>query len=233
MKTSRIAQFKAGSAPFVLGLALIATPAFAQDAAEEEVAEDIVVTGSRITNPNLVLSSPVNVVGADEIQLRQPASIEEVLRQLPGTLPGINSAVNNGSNGTATFNLRGLGTNRNLVLMNGRRLVPAGTGGVTDLNLIPTALLERVEVLTGGASSIYGADAITGVANFVTRRDFAGLQLDVNTGITERGDGAQFRADLTIGANFDDGRGNAVLSVGYTDTDAVLQGDRDVSFVAR
>lgn len=233
MKTSRIAQFKAGSAPFVLGLALIATPAFAQDAAEEEAAEDIVVTGSRITNPNLVLSSPVNVVGADEIQLRQPASIEEVLRQLPGTLPGINSAVNNGSNGTATFNLRGLGTNRNLVLMNGRRLVPAGTGGVTDLNLIPTALLERAEVLTGGASSIYGADAITGVANFVTRRDFAGLQLDVNTGITERGDGAQFRADLTIGANFDDGRGNAVLSVGYTDTDSVLQGDRDVSFVSR
>lgn len=233
MTKLQITKLKMGAAPLVLGLALISAPAFAQDAEEgADSADAIVVTGSRISNPNLELSSPVNVIGEDEIQFRQPASIEELLRQLPGTLPGINSAVNNGSNGTATFNLRGLGTNRNLVLLNGRRLVPAGPGGVTDLNIIPTSLIERTEVLTGGASSIYGADAITGVANFVTRRDFSGLQLDVNAGITERGDGEQFRTDLTIGANFDDGRGNAVLSVGYTDTDTVLQGDRAVSLVS-
>jgi outer membrane receptor protein involved in Fe transport len=233
MKKSSI--FKASVAPAVLGMAMISAPAYAQDQDAEAAAADnsvIVVTGSRIQNPNIELSSPVNVISEDEITYRQPASIEEVLRQLPGTVPGIGSAVNNGTGGTATFNLRGLGSNRNLVLLNGRRIVPSGTGGVTDLNLIPTALLQRVEVLTGGASSIYGADAITGVANFVTREDFSGFQLDTNFGITERGDGQQFRTDLTIGANFDDGRGNAVFSIGYTDTDAVLQGDRDVSLVS-
>lgn len=220
-----------------IGLALVAAPAFAQEtpaaedaeASEEEV---IVVTGSRIARPNLELSSPVNVIGEDEIQYRQPTSIEDVLRQLPGSVPGIGSAVNNGTNGTATFNLRGLGTNRNIILLNSRRVVPAGVTGVVDLNILPIALLERSEVLTGGASSLYGADAIAGVLNFITKRDFSGAQLDANYGITEEGDGQVFRADLTIGANFDDGRGNASVSIGYADTQPVLQGDRDISLVS-
>ena len=168
-KTKKFSNLHASAAPLVLGLALISAPAFAQTApaentapADEEAtsAEAIVVTGSRIARTNLELSSPVNVIGAEEIQFRQPTSIEDVLRQLPGSVPGIGSAVNNGSNGTATFNLRGLGSNRNLVLINSRRVVPSGTGGVVDLNLLPVALLERSEVLTGGASSVYGADAI-------------------------------------------------------------------------
>lgn len=215
-----------------------AVPAFAQDAdpqAEEVTAaeENIVVTGSRIPRTNIELSSPVNIVGQDEIQFRQPTSIEDVLRQLPGSVPGIGSAVNNGSNGTATFNLRGLGSNRNLVLVNSRRVVPSGTGGVVDLNILPVALLERAEVLTGGASSVYGADAITGVLNFITKRDFTGMQLDTSYGLTEEGDGQSLKTDLTIGANLDGGRGNVALSIGYTNTKPVLQGDRAISTFAR
>ena len=231
-------RLRATVASAVIGVALLSAPAFAQEAPEADDAEAaegqaIVVTGSRIARTNLELSSPVNVIGAEEIQFRQPTSIEDVLRQLPGSVPGIGAAVNNGSNGTATFNLRGLGTNRNLVLINGRRVVPAGTGGVVDLNILPVALLERSEVLTGGASSVYGADAITGVLNFITKRNFTGLQFDTSYGITGRGDGQSLKSDLTIGADLDGGRGNVVLSIGYTNTKPVLQGDRAISLVAR
>lgn len=194
---------------------------------------EIIVTGSRIARPNLEQSSPVQVVGAEEINLQQPTSAEELLRDLPGVAPGINSAVNNGSNGTATFNLRNLGANRNLVLLNERRLVPAGLNNVVDLNVIPLALIERVDVFTGGASSTYGADAVAGVVNFITRRNFSGIDLSANYGITERGDGSNYRFDLVTGANFDDNRGNVVLGVSHTSVQPVLQGDRDIGTVAR
>ena len=229
MKTSRIAQFKAGSAPLVLGLALIATPAFAQDAAEEEAGEDIVVTGSLITNPNLDRSTPVIATGADEIELLQTNVAEEILREIPGVVPSIGSAVNNGNAGASFVNLRGLGSNRNVVLLDGVRIVPAELNGRFDLNNVPLALVERVDVLTGGASTTYGADAISGVVNFITRQDFAGVEANLGTSITEQGDGMTFRADLTIGANFDDGRGNVVLGIGYQEADPVYQGARDVS----
>lgn len=229
MKTSRIAQFKAGSAPLVLGLALIATPAFAQDAAEEDAGEDIVVTGSLITNPNLDRSTPVIATGADEIELLQTNVAEEILREIPGVVPSIGSAVNNGNGGASFVNLRGLGSNRNVVLLDGVRIVPAELNGRFDLNNVPLALVERVDVLTGGASTTYGADAISGVVNFITRQDFAGVEANVGTSITEQGDGMTFRADLTIGANFDDGRGNVVLGIGYQEADPVYQGARDVS----
>jgi iron complex outermembrane recepter protein len=230
VKTSRIAQFKAGSAPLVLGLALIATPAFAQDAStEEDSGEDIVVTGSLIQNPNLEQSTPVNATTADQIELRQNNVAEEVLRELPGVVPNIGSAVNNGNGGSSFVDLRGLGARRNIVLLDGQRIAPSGLLGQVDLNNIPLALVERVDALTGAAVTTYGADAVTGVVNFITRRDFAGFELSAGTQITERGDGMTFRVDATIGANFDDGRGNAVLSIGYQESDAVYQGARDFS----
>jgi iron complex outermembrane recepter protein len=239
VKKEYVHGLKMAVAPVVLGIAMISTPSFAQEkattpapAAAENEQEQIVVTGSRIARPNIELSSPVNVIGKEEIEYRQPTSIEDVLRTLPGAIPGLGSAVNNGSNGTATFNLRGLGTNRNLVLLNSRRVVAAGTNGVSDLNILPVALLERSEVLTGGASSVYGADAISGVLNFITKKNFSGLQVDANYGITERGDGGNFRVDLTAGTNFGGGRGNAVISFGYTDTKPVLQGSRDIGKVS-
>lgn len=189
----------------------------------------IVVTGSLIRNPNLVSSSPVTVTTAETIQLRASNVAEEVLRDIPGVVPSIGSAVNNGNGGASFVDLRGIGSNRNLVLLDGNRIAPAGLGGVVDLNNIPLALVERVDALTGGAVTTYGADAISGVVNFVTRRDFSGVELQLSNGLTERGDGRTFRADLTIGGNFDDGRGNASLSLGYQTADPIYQIARDIS----
>jgi outer membrane receptor protein involved in Fe transport len=202
------------------------------EGAEPTSTNEIVVTGTLIRNPNLVSSAPVTVVGQEEIQLRQTNVAEEVLRTIPGAVPSIGSNVNNGSGGAAFVNLRGLGSNRNLVLLDGVRIAPAGLGGQVDLNNIPLSLVDRVDVLTGGASSTYGADAISGVVNFITRSDFAGMELNASNQITERGDGNVIRTDLTIGANFDGGRGNAVLALGYIESDPVFFGaDRPYSQV--
>lgn len=233
-KTALISALKSGVAPAFMGLALVASPAMAQEVQEEPQADDIadaegdaiVVTGTRINNPNLEQTSPVAVVTAEQIELRQANVVEEFLREIPGVVPSIGQNVNNGNGGSTFVNLRGIGANRNLALINGTRVVPAGLAGITNLDVVPVALIERVDVLTGGAGAVYGADAIAGVVNFITREDFSGFDLNISNGITEEGDGNTFRADLTIGANFDDGRGNAVLSVGYTDRNPVFQGAR-------
>src|SRR3954471_15327858 len=219
----------------IAGMSFVATPAFAQAdqpqpaptgqpaAQPAEEAPAIVVTGTLIRNPNLLSSAPVAVVGQDELQLRQTNTAEEVLRDLPGAVPSIGSAVNNGNGGSAYADLRGLGNFRNLVLLDGQRIVPSSVVGRVDLNNIPLALVERVDTLTGGAAVTYGADAVSGVVNFITRRDFAGVEMAASEQITEQGDGNVFRADATIGANFDDGRGNVVLSLGYQHADPVYQ----------
>ena len=228
-------QFKLGllSTSLFVGAATLATPAFAQDQEQEQdsaVAETtIVVTGSLISNPNLDRSAPVSVVTSEELDLRQTNTAEQFLRELPSAVPSIGSAVNNGNGGASFVNLRGVGSQRNLVLLDGRRVAPADSTGRVDLNNIPLAVIERTDILTGGATTTYGADAVSGVINFVTKRDFSGIEANLSQQITERGDGNVFRADLTIGANFDDGRGNAVFSVGYQEADAVFQGSRDFS----
>ncbi|MFM5908012.1 MAG: TonB-dependent receptor domain-containing protein [Novosphingobium sp.] len=233
MKKTTLSALKAGSAPLVLGLALISTQAMAQDAAEDEAAAEdgnvIVVTGSLIKNPNLVQANPVNVTTADAIELKQSNTAEEVLREIPGIVPSIGSAVNNGNGGSSYVDLRGLGSTRNVVLLDGNRIVPVDLSGRADLNNIPLALISRVDAQTGAAVTTYGADAITGVVNFITKKDFAGVDLSLGEQITEKGDGTYFRGDLTVGANFDDGKGNAVLSIGYQKSDPVYQGDRDFS----
>ncbi|MGN6121629.1 MAG: TonB-dependent receptor plug domain-containing protein [Sphingomonas oligoaromativorans] len=228
-----------GLAPLMLGLA---SPAVAQDAqpaqeapaapatpATTADANAIVVTGSLIKNPNLVSAAPVLVTNRKEMELKQSNTAESLIRDVPGVVPGIGNAVNNGSGGFSTVNLRGLGDNRNVVLLDGTRIVPATLTGVTDLNDIPLALIERVDVLTGGNSTTYGADAVSGVVNFVTRKNFAGLEVDASQQLTQRGDGHVQRIDVTTGANFDDGRGNVVLGIGYQKSDAVYDGDRGFS----
>lgn len=210
---------------------LSSTNAFAQDAADDEEADDqtIVVTGTLIRNPNLEQANPVNATTADTIELKNSNTAEEVLREVPGIVPNIGSAVNNGNGGSSYVDLRGLGSNRNIVLLDGNRITPADLQGRVDLNNIPLALISRVDALTGAAVTTYGADAITGVINFITKDDFAGVDLSIGNHITEDGDGHYLRTDLTVGANFDDGRGNAVLSVGYQESDPVYQGGRDFS----
>jgi outer membrane receptor protein involved in Fe transport len=227
------ARLNGSAATVAMTIAMISGAAHAQSAtsagAEAVETETIVVTGSLIRNPALERSSPVTVTSAADIELRQNTNAESILREIPGIVPSIGSAVNNGNGGASFVNLRGLGSNRNLVLIDGNRLVPAELNGRFDLNNIPVALLENVQVLTGGASTTYGADAVSGVVNFVTKRDFSGVEFSPGIGVTQRGDGQNFRADLTIGANFDDGRGNVVLSVGYNNVEPVSQGEREFS----
>ncbi len=226
-------------------LILTASPAWAQEAAKaapsaaetsdgegEGSGDEIVVTGSLISNPNLQRSSPVNVTTADEIELKQSNVAEELLREIPGIVPNIGSAVNNGNNGSSFVDLRGLGPQRNIVLLDGSRVAPASLDGVFDLNNVPLALVDRIDVLTGSASTTYGADAVSGVINFITKNNFAGFDLTVSDQLTEKGDGNTIRADATIGANFEDGRGNVVLSLGYQQADPVFQGARSFSTTA-
>jgi len=215
----------------LLGASMVGSAAYAQQTADAAPADDgtIVVTGSLITNPNLERSTPVNVTTSEEVELRQTNVAEQLLREIPGVVPSIGSAVNNGNGGASFVNLRGIGSQRNIVLVDGQRLVPAELNGRFDLNNIPLALIERTEVLTGGASTTYGADAVGGVVNFITKNNFSGLEIQASEQITERGDGNVFRVDMTIGANFDDGRGNAVFSIGYQEADPVYQGAREFS----
>ena len=225
------AALRGSAASFALSIAMIAGAAHAQTAANEADAETIVVTGTLISNPALERANPVTVTSAADIELKASNTAEQVLREIPGIVPSIGSAVNNGNGGASFVNLRGLGSNRNIVLLDGNRLTPAELNGRFDLNNVPLALLERVEVLTGGASTTYGADAISGVVNFVTKRDFSGIEATLNSQITERGDGFSYRADLVTGANFDDGRGNVVFAVGYQNVEPIYQGDRSYSAV--
>ena len=197
-----------------------------QDEAER-VQPVVVVTGSLISNPNATLSTPVNSTSADDILFKSVNTAEELLRDIPGVVPGLGSSVNLANPGASFVNLRGLGDNRNLVLMNGARLVPADIDGRFDLNNIPLAVVQRTDVLTGGASTTYGADAVSGVVNFVTKPRFNGVEITLSQQITGEGDGDTFRAEAAFGQDFAGGRGNAVFAAGYQDSEPVYQGDRD------
>jgi outer membrane receptor protein involved in Fe transport len=197
-------------------------------AAEEQTME-VTVTGSRIAKPDLESNSPITTVTAEAIEQLNTVNLEGQLRQLPQFLPGSTEYINNGNPGAATINLRGLGSNRTLVLMDGKRLPPFGTSGAVDINLIPAALIERVDIVTGGASAVYGSDAVSGVVNFITKKNFEGLQVDANTSQYGKGDGKTTSGAITAGGKFADDRGSAVISFGYTKRDAVLQGARAYS----
>lgn len=206
--------------------AAVATPVFAQD----DTDDTIVVTGSRIERTELDAPSPITTVDAEQLTLTNTVNTEQFLNTLPQVIPAFDSTSNNPGNGTATVSLRGLGTNRTLVLVDGLRFVGSAAGGPVDLNNIPSALVERVDVVTGGASAVYGSDAVAGVVNFVLKDDFEGIQLNVSDEISAKGwDANIFNAALTMGGNFADGRGNAVMSVSYTNREALFQGDRDFS----
>ena len=154
-----------------------AVPAYAAD----QTIQEVVVTGSRIAQPNLETTSPVTQVTAEDVVTQGVTRIEDLVNQLPQAFAAQNGTIANGSTGTATVNLRGLGSTRTLVLIDGRRMPYGGVSAASaaaDLNQIPTAMVERVEVLTGGASAVYGSDAIAGVVNFIMKKDFEGVQID-------------------------------------------------------
>lgn len=232
-KTSKLNNaIKCALLSTVTGLTSLAVPALAQEATEADSVEKIAVTGSRIRKADFVSNAPVATVGAEQFQLTATVNTESLLNTLPQVIPGLDRTSNNPGNGTATVDLRGLGTNRTLVLINGTRAVPTAGTGTVDINTIPTALIEDVEVLTGGASAVYGSDAVAGVLNFIMKDDFEGVSINAGYETTEQGDADIYNTDLTIGGNFADGRGNVVVNMSYTDRAELFQGDRDFASVA-
>jgi outer membrane receptor protein involved in Fe transport len=191
--------------------------------------EEIVVTGTRIPRLEVGTAAPVTTVTRAQIQSSGRTSVGDILQTLPEQTGGINTQVNNGGDGSTRINLRGFGTNRTLVLLNGRRMVPGGTGAdsTVDLNTIPTAAIERIEILKDGASAIYGSDAISGVVNIITRTDYNATEVTGFTGISQRGDGRYFDASFTTGRSTD--RGSVLFSAGITQQTQVWAGDRSFS----
>ncbi len=216
--------------------------------------DEIVVTGSRVPNANLTSASPVTTIDAAEFELSGATRVEDLLNTFPQLQPTFDAFTVNPATGTATADLRGLGANRTLVLVNGSRLQPGGIRTqAVDLNQIPAALVKRVEVLTGGASSVYGSDAVAGVVNFILDDEFEGvalsgtingfqhnsdnaymrgLQQSAGFDLVEGSsgiDGKSYTVDFAVGSGFDDGRGHAMAYFTYRKQDELLQGARDYS----
>lgn len=215
--------------------ALAPTAALAQEDATdsaEAAVERVSVVGSRIRRAEFAANAPVASIGGEQFELSATFNTEALLNTLPQVIPGLDRTSNNPGNGTASIDLRGLGSNRTLVLIDGKRTVPTSSSGTVDINSIPTALIKNVEVLTGGASAIYGSDAVAGVVNFQLKNDFEGVQISSGYKETESGDAGLFNVDFTLGGNFADGKGNVVFNLSYTDRDDLFQGDRDFSATA-
>ncbi len=193
--------------------------------------ERIIVTGSRISQMDLETASPVTRISAEQIALSGISSVEELLQEVTATAGAAGNATNAywTSNGyaTAQVNLRGLGIKRTSVLLNGRRVVAGGTGAndSVDLNMIPVPLIKQIEILRDGASAIYGADAVAGVVNIITKEDFSGAELSIKAGATQEGDGENQELNLTLGGDFN--KGNAVINFNYVNTGSVLQSSRN------
>ncbi len=249
MQRRMIAKLLCGT---VLGgvLAATAAPAIAQD--EEETDDVVIVTGSRLNQANLASPSPVTTVESELFDLRGTVDTIDLINTLPQTFAAQTTAFANGANGTSTINLRGLGSTRTLVLIDGKRLPPGSpTGGfAADVNLVPAQLVERVEIVTGGASAVYGSDAVGGVANFILRKDFEGFEIDGLFGFNQSNNSTQLFEDALLaigedpvqgsvtdnptydisgvaGADLGDGRGNVTGYFRYLRNDGIQQGDRD------
>ncbi len=258
MKSDFTSRLKYGVSAFavaaMLPISIQASYAAEDAAAEEDVTfEEVVVTGSRIIRKNLVTASPVTTMDAAEITFSGTTRIEDLLNTLPQTFNAQNSTVANGATGTATVNLRGLGSSRTLVLLNGRRMQPGDPlSPSTDLNFIPSALVKRVDILTGGASSVYGSDAVAGVVNFILDTDFEGVRADAQYSFYQHNnrnkaiqdinraknfdvpsgsitDGGAWNLSLALGGSFADDRGHASAYLSYRQINNIPKSNRDYS----
>jgi len=199
-------------------------------AQETQTLDKIEVTGSRIKRADVETSQPVFTMSREQIQAQGQTSIGDIIQNISTSGSSLNSTYNNGGNGETRVNLRNLGSSRTLVLVNGRRWVGGtGLGGAVDLNTIPTAAVERIEVLKDGASTIYGSDAIAGVVNIILRQNFDGAEANAYYGQYDKGDGSRESYDFTIGSAGE--RWHATLGVGYVKEEAVWAGDRAISAV--
>src|SRR5262245_39076284 len=214
-----VRQALAAAAVFT-SMILAAQDVYAADDAGDELAE-IVVTGSRIgrSERDYVADSPIVTVNADNLTHASQPTLDSMLQRLPqltgsGGIGNGQQATSAGS-GLATLNLRNLGDNRNLVLLDGRRMSPASNSFAVDVNSLPVGIIENVEIITGGASAVYGSDAIAGVINFKLKHRFEGLQLDARSGVSDAGDYGNVDASLLGGTNVADGRGNLMVAFDY------------------
>ena len=218
-------------------VAALAGKAFAQKAPATEAdprhassLEGVTVTGSRIANINVVSATPITVLTADDIKASGAINIGDIMTTMPqiaSTFTMGNSSRYIGTAGVQSIDLRNLGTNRSLVLINGRRFVGSSAGDTAvDVNQIPVAWIERVEIITGGASAVYGADAVTGVVNFVLKKNYQGAQLSAQYGYSQHGGHSPVSASLTGGMNFAQNRGNVAASVEYAGQDSLEFRDR-------
>ncbi|MCH8863099.1 MAG: TonB-dependent receptor [Proteobacteria bacterium] len=231
------------------------TAAIAQDQDADDAIEEIIVTGTRLKNTAVSSPVPILQVTALDISGRGVVRIEEMLNILPQVLAAQTAIVVNGASGTSSLNLRGLGANRTLVLINGKRLPFGGPRtSAPNIDIIPAGLIERVDIVTGGGSAVYGSDAVGGIANFILKQDFEGVSIDAQVGVhhapnqsalmadilTASGipvpgaafDGREVSVNATFGGNFDGGRGNVTLYFGYQNANAISQANRDFSACA-
>jgi iron complex outermembrane recepter protein len=227
---------KISGASAALAFSLLATPALAQDAPADEAAvaeeeeRDIVVTGSRIQRPDLESAAPVTTLDTETLLSAGNVTAGSIVQYIPSLFSSTTSdlsATRGTVVGGAQLNLRALGAIRTLVLVNGRRHVASSSGtAIVDVDTIPSVLIDRVDVLTGGASAVYGSDAVSGVVNYVLRRNFTGVELDAQAGISEEGDAGRYSFSGAYGIDLG-GRGNITFSAQYRNEQAISYGDRD------
>jgi iron complex outermembrane receptor protein len=199
---------------------------------EQEAKEEVItLTGSTIERKTLTTPAPLTILNRDDLNAAGRATVGDIIQQLPAQSNAINAQFNNGGDGSTRVDIRGIGARRTLTLLNGRRVVPGGTGADSsvDLNAIPLAVIERVEVLKDGASAVYGSDAIGGVVNIITRSDFEGTEAALYTGGAQHGDGFTYDASFVTGHNSDNKKGNIMFSAGIQSQDSVFAGDRSFS----
>lgn len=195
----------------------------------QEALEEIVVTGSRIVRQDYEAASPVVSLSSEAFKQTGVVNAEQLVNTLPQVVPSFSTGNNNPGNGQAWINLRGLGSVRNLVLIDGKRAIPSNSSAIVDINTIPTQMIERVEVISGGASAVYGSDAVAGATNFILRKDFNGVEINAQYGMSEEQDTKNGNIDILIGSDLADGRGNVMFWSSFNDRDRLGKGDREFS----
>ncbi|MDB5431432.1 MAG: hypothetical protein JWP35_2548 [Caulobacter sp.] len=210
------------------GHAFAADDAAAKDSGSEVT--EVVVTGSRLQRKDFQAISPVTTVGSEQLELTGTVAVEQLINELPQVVPGNTITSNNtGGEDFATVDLRGLGANRTLVVVNGERVPGSSTSGTVDLNTLPAGLIDRIEVLTGGASAVYGSDALAGVVNFILKQNYEGAEVSALIGSNFKGYAKEFSIDGLVGGNFADGRGNITMYASFYQRNALLASAYDWS----
>jgi outer membrane receptor protein involved in Fe transport len=229
-RSVRVATLVSAIAVSILSQGALSAQTADEDSADETI-EEIIVVGSRLRRRDYNSPSPIATVDREDLYAAGQGTLETTLSQMPQFTPSFDRTANNPGNGRAYVNLRGLGPGRTLVMLNGRRLAPSGIGTEVDLNNLPQALIQSVEIITGGASAVYGSDAVSGVVNFTLRQDFDGFGLDASIYGTEEGDSRIHDLNMVYGHNFANGHGNVTVFGGYYDREETYADAREFTSV--